>query len=183
MLSERVGLLAILAVACGAPPIAQPPVVAGPVVDSCNAARFDASSLPPACLLRDAPCAELRPPKDAVSLHAPALTMRSGDLATFPIELENVSDHALTFEVEHRCPDVEIVGHDIRCAQGFCGNGEGAQVSRLTLQPKGVVRKVIEVAATECVPSKPLPAGSYTVRIWLPWSGDPIERTLIVTPS
>jgi hypothetical protein len=178
-----VAVLAMLTNACATPPASQPPVVVGPVVDPCNAALFDASQLPPACLLHDAPSAEHRPPKDAVSLHLPALTVRSGDLATFPIELENVSDHALTFEVERRCPDVEVVGHDIRCEQGFCGNDEGAQVSRITLQPKGVVRKVVSVAATECAPPRPLPPGSYTVRLWLPWSGEPLEQTLMVTAS
>lgn len=109
--------------------------------------------------------------------------VRSGQTGAIVVEMRNVSGAPLTLDVDDSClaftAEAENAGArslDTECG-GLCGSAP--TMLRVTLDPGGVVRKRVDFeaimrsvkgdACTERVLG-PLPAGQYTLRVFLPWT-------------
>jgi (2Fe-2S) ferredoxin len=109
--------------------------------------------------------------------------VKSGTTGAIALEMRNVSGAPLTLDVDDSClaftaeaENAAAQSLDSECG-GLCGSGP--TMLRVTLEPNGVLRRRVDFeavmhsvkgdACTERVLG-PLPPGSYTLRIFLPWT-------------
>jgi len=134
-------------------------------------------------------------------------TCRSGERATFTVEMQNATSAPVTVDFENGCLNWDTQADDGKHFTlegeygGLCGMEQ--RTLRVTLEPGGVVHKKVSLTATmQRVTDDgkeqtlgPLPPGRYRMTITLPWTDNKpipgndqarasrvLETPLIVTP-
>jgi hypothetical protein len=153
------------------------------VRDGCRGRELDFDRPPAACVV---PHAELAtPPAGALAVTtvpAPA-HVKSGKTGVIVVELRNFTGAPLTFDVDDSCLafTAEAESGALKSMDSECGGlcGSAPSMLHVTLEPDGVLVKRVDFEAVmrsvrgdDCAEKVlgPLPAGSYALRIFLPWS-------------
>ena len=151
--------------------------------EDCRGREFDFDRPPAACIVPHAQLAT--PPVGALAvttIPAPA-HVKSGKTGAIVVELRNVTGAPLTFDVDDSCLafTAEAESGAVKSMDSECGGlcGSAPSMLHLTLEPNGVLVKRVDFEAVmrsirgdDCAEKVlgPLPAGSYALRIFLPWS-------------
>jgi hypothetical protein len=174
-------VVALATSACGSAPTLEPASAAADR-DPCVVREADLDSRAERCLVTYDEAAVPSLDGLTVALADGPATIRSGAEATFTIELRNQTERAIHVPVPDGCLAWEATAWnaDATTFSSECGGlcGSPTEMRRLTLQPGGVLRKHITLAATQthiagdgCEEQHlgPLPPGRYTLEIVLPW--------------
>lgn len=159
-------------------PVEQTPALARPT--PCVGAAFAADAPPQECFQSERPAAPM-PDALAFSLLEDAV-VKSGSEATFTLVITNVSGAPLPLWLTFGCAAFDAQGENAdhrtfesECG-GLCGSGDPLVV---TLEPNGRVTKKVTLSASmvriggeDCRREElgPLPPGSYTLTVALPWT-------------
>lgn len=151
--------------------------------EPCRGLRFDLDAPDARCLVPHDRLASPDFAALAIRLREAPARVRSGETATFTLDLENASTVPLDVPVPEGCLVWETVASNARASsfESECGGlcGSGPTMTRVTLEPGGLLTKKIDFAATrmqvvgeECETRDggPLPPGDYTLSITLPWT-------------